>query len=803
MKSMKLIQLLFSAFLIFCIITVQGQVKTSNKNVQQNFENEKNPYFIENKGQWPSEVLYLSQMGGLNTWITKKGMQLEFYKTEEIKETNAPNSDPNKFEKKLYKSWGQRVVYNLIGSNPEVNTEGKQKQTAYKNYLIGNDQNKHASNVALYGQVIVKEIYVGIDIRYYFEEDLLRYDYIVHPGADASQILFNIEGSDKTYLNNKGELVFTTLFGEVKNTDLFCYQQENKKQVDAKFTNKNGSWSIGLGDYEKSQTLIIDPLIYATYIGGNIHEDSYSVVVDASNNAYVCGVTISSNYDIVTGSFQSTSAGVNDVFVSKLNAGGTGLIYSTYIGGSGNDYAVSNAIDADNNLYITGYTDSGQYPITAGAFQTTKGVGIDGFITKLNATGTALIYSTYIGGNDGDYSRSIALDSSNNAYITGNTSSTNFPLSTNAFQTVHAGLVDVFVSKINTSGTALVYSTYIGTLNNEYGQAIAVDSFGNAYITGWAHFGFIITPGAFQSIFGGGTDAFIIKLNTSGTSLDYSTYVGGNGADIGYDIALDSSDNAYITGNTGSSNFPLSTNAFQSSREGVLGNDSFVTKINKSGTAMIYSTYIGGSGDDNARSIAVDASGCAYITGYTDSTNFDCTTGAFQTTNAGGRDVFASKFNVTGTALIYSTYIGGNNNDDGYSVALDTSANTYITGSTSSIDFDTTSGAFQTINTGNSRDLFVVKLNMQPELSVAETIKNNLFSVFPNPSQGVYQIFFKNINTADALIEVYDLQGRLIVNQQVNNNNTISLDLSKESSGVYLLKVKTSNIQQVLRLVKL
>jgi hypothetical protein len=800
---MKLIQLLFSAFLIFCMLTLQGQVKNSNKNVQQNFENEKKPYFIENKGQWPSEVLYLSQMGGLNTWITKKGMQLEFYKTEEIKETNAPDSDPNKFEEKRYKSWGQRVVYNLIGSNPEGNTVGEKKQTAYKNYLIGNDQSKHASNVALYGQVIVKEIYVGIDIRYYFQENLLRYDYIVHPGADASQILFNIEGSDKTYLNNKGELVFTTLFGEVKNTDLYCYQLENKKQVDAKFTNQNGGWSIGLGDYEKSQTLIIDPLIYATYIGGNIHEDSYSVVVDASNNAYVCGVTISSNYDIVTGSFQSTNAGVWDVFVSKLNAGGTALIYSTYVGGSGNDFAVSNAIDTENNIYITGYTDSGQYPVIAGALQTIKGVGVDSFITKLNATGTALIYSTYIGGNNGDYSRSIAVDAANNAYIAGSTNSNNFPTSVGAFQTVLSGLIDVFVSKINASGTALVYSTFVGSIGNEDCQSIAVDSSGRAYITGSGTNGFPITPGAYQSSVGGGPDAFITKLNALGTALVYSTFVGGFGGDLGYDIALDSSENAYITGTTGSINFPLSANAFQTSREGVFGNDGFVTKINQSGTAMIYSTYIGGNGDDNTNSIGVDALGCAYITGYTDSTNFDCTTGAFQTTNAGGRDVFASKFNVTGTALIYSTYIGGSNNDDGYSIALDTSANAYITGSTSSIDFDTTSGAFQTINTGNSRDLFVVKLNMQPQLSVAETIKNNSFSVFPNPSQGIYQILFENKNTTDALIEVYDLQGRLIFNQQVNNYNTIKLDLSNESSGVYLLKVKTSDIQQVLRLVKL
>lgn len=798
--TMKQIHLLISVFILFSITKVQGQQRTSNTDFQNRLNNVDNPYFIENKGQWPREVLYLTQMGGLNAWITTKGIQLEFYKIEAINQKDFKDANHNKFDKNEYKTTGQRVGFNFIGNNISLNSEGQHKQTAYKNYLIGNDHSKHAANVALYGQVIVKEIYAGIDIRYYFEKDFLRYDYIVHPGADASQIRFNIDGSDKTYLNSNGELVFTTLFGEAKNTDLYCYTKKDEKKVAAKFTNHDGNWSIDLDEYDKNQTLIIDPLIYSTYIGGNVYEESYSIAVNTSNNAYVCGFTNSANYDIVMGSFQFINAGNWDVFVSKLNDDGTGLIYSTYIGGSGSDFAVSNAIDSDNNLYITGYTDSPNYDVTSGAFQMIKGLGFDGFITKLNATGTALIYSSYIGGNDGDYSRSIVIDTSNNAYISGSTYSTNFPTSMGAFQNVAGGLVDIFVSKINAYGSALIYSTYIGTFNNEEGQSIAVDTSGNAYITGRAHFGFIITPGAFQSVNGGGSDAFIIKLNTAGSALIYSTYVGGNGSDSGYDIALDSFNNAYITGDTESSNYLVSPDAFQNGHEGGF-TDAFVTKINASGTQLIYSTYVGGNGDDTAYSIAVDMNDNAYITGLTESTNFDITNGAFQTTNAAGRDVFVTQINPTGTALIYSTYVGGDNNDVGLSIALDTYANGYITGLTWSTDFDTTTGSFQTINAG-ARDLFVFKLDFIPELSINENTKHNLFNVFPNPSQGFYQIVFEN-TFDDSQIEVYDLLGRLIFNQQDKNKNSMILDLSNEQDGVYILKVKTNNIKQVMRLVKL
>ena len=220
------------------------------------------------------------------------------------------------------------------------------------------------------------------------------------------------------------------------------------------------------------------------------------------------------------------------------------------------------------------------------------------------------------------------------------------------------------------------------------------------------------------------------------------------------------------------------------------------------GNAIIYSTYLGGNGDDTAHSIAVDSNENTYITGRTESTNFDISIGAFQSTKAAGRDVFASKLNTTGSALLYSSYIGGNNNDVGLSIALDVSANAYLTGLTWSTDLFTTTGAFQNVNAG-TRDLFVFKLDMLPNLSIIENFKNNLFSVFPNPSHGVYQIVFENTNMLALELEVYDITGKLVLNEQVSNQNDFYIDISKEASGMYLLKVKTNQAQQITRLIKL
>jgi hypothetical protein len=682
---------------------------SSNLTAEQALQKSDKQFFIENKGQWHSDVLFLTRMGGLDVWITKYGVNYTFYQIE--KNPNAKQAEhlPSKFENDLEDATllGHRVLLKLKNHNTHPSPQGKIKQQGYYNYLIGNDPSKHASNVGLYKEAVVKNMYKGIDLRYYFENGYLRYDFIVQPGADPSQIKFELDGEFKEYLKNN-ILCYTTRFGEVQMQDLYVYQQGDKKQVQAKFTQQNGAWQFQLSNYDKTQPLIIDPLIYSTYIGGSNSEEAYGIALDGSGNAYITGHTNSTNYDITSGAFQTSNGGSYDVFVTKLNSTGTALIYSTYIGGGALDEGIGIAIDGSGNAYITGRTMSTNYDITPGAFQTSNGGSYDVFVTQLNSTGNGLIYSTYIGGSDLDYGYDIAIDGSGNAYITGITMSTNYDITAGAFQTTNGGIWDVFVTKLNSTGTGLIYSTYIGGTSTDVGNDIAIDGSGNAYITGGTiSTNYYITPGAFQTSNGGSYDVFVTKLNSTGTGLIYSTYIGGSSYDYGFGIAIDGSGNAYITGTTNSTDYYITPGAFQTTNGG--SQDVFVTQLNSTGTGLIYSTYIGGSGNDECRAIAIDGSGNAYITGYTSSTNYDITPGAFQTSNGGYTDVFVTKLNSTGTGLIYSTYIGGSAGDQGYAIAIDGSGNAYITGYTSSTNYDITPGAFQTTNGGNI-DVFVTKL---------------------------------------------------------------------------------------------
>jgi hypothetical protein len=765
---------------------------SSNLTAEQALQKADKRFFIENKGQWHSDVLFLTRMGGLDVWITKYGVNYTFYKIEKTPNAEKAAHLPSKFENDLEDATllGHRVLLKLQNHQPSPKAEGKIKHQGYYNYLICNDPSKHASNVGLYKEAIVKNVYNGIDLRYYFDKGSLRYDFIVQPGADPSQIKFELDGEYKEYLKNN-TLCYTTRFGEVQMQDLYVYQQNDKKQVQAKFTQQNGAWQFKLSAYDKTQSLIIDPLIYSTYIGGSSIEEGRGIAIDASGSAYITGTTYSTDYDITPGVFQ-TNGGSGNVFVTKLNSTGSGLTYSTYFGGSNNDNGRGISIDNSGNAYIIGYTNSTDYDITSGAFQTTNEGGSDVFVTKLNNNGTALLYSTYIGGSSGDYGHAITIDDSGNAYITGYTNSFNYDITTGAFQTTYGGSDEVFVTKLNNTGTGLIYSTYIGGSDIDIGRSIAIDSSGNAYITGYtASTDYDITSGAFQTTKEGGRDVFVTKLNNNGTALLYSTYIGGSSDEFGHAITIDDSGNAYINGETQSSNYDITAGAFQTTFGGGTL-DVFVSKLNSTGSNLIYSTFIGGSSNERGNSIAIDDTGNAYITGFTASTDYDITSGAFQTTNAGLSDVFVTQLNNTGTGLIYSTYIGGSGFEEGYGIAIDGSGNAYITGYTYSTDFDISSGAFQNTNEG-SYDVFVTKINLGGTTGM-ETLVNKevLFSIFPNPNKGSFTIQ----STKGGVFELMDVTGKVINTYTITNTQlTVNENIP---TGMYFVREKESSSVQKL-----
>ncbi|WP_412675522.1 SBBP repeat-containing protein [Alkalihalobacillus alcalophilus] len=370
------------------------------------------------------------------------------------------------------------------------------------------------------------------------------------------------------------------------------------------------------------------------------------MTVDQEGNAYVTGITASTDFPTTSGAFsESYNGGFSDAFISKLNPSGTGLVYSTYLGGNDTDEGYEIALDEGGNAYVVGYTTSPDFPTTTGAFDPSyNGIG-DAFISKLNPNGTGLVYSTYLGGSSFDEGQGIKVDEDGNAYVVGYTTSADFPTTAGAYDQSYNGNLDVFISKLNPSGTDLVYSTYLGGTGDDWGIGIAIDQGGNAYVTGYTESAnFPTTSGAYDQSFNGSIDVYITKLNPSGTDLVYSTYLGGSDADLGRGIAIDQGGNAYVTGNTTSPNFPTTAGAFQNNL--TASNDVFVTIINSIGNALVYSTFLGGSADETGWGIAVDQFGSAYVTGATNSIDFPTTPMAQQTFNAGSDDVFVTKIGL-------------------------------------------------------------------------------------------------------------------------------------------------------------
>jgi hypothetical protein len=695
--------------------------------------------FEANAGQTDPRVKFLSRGSGYSLFLTESEAVLALTKKDNAAgpaqaaqaKLTAITAAPSQ------KSTSAVLRMKLVGARPPAKVTGQEGLAGKVNYFIGNDPAKWRTDVPTYGKVRYERVYPGIDLVYYGNQRQLEYDFVVAPGADPARIRLGFDGAQKIHVDAQGGLVVQTGSGAVRWQKPVVYQETNgvRKTIEGKYLLRRGHQvSFEVAAYDSTKPLIIDPtLVYSTYLGGSGSEIGVGIAVDSLGNAYVTGNTTSSNFPTAV-ALQPATGGGRDAFVTKLNAAGTTLLYSTYLGGSDSDQGNSIAVDSTDNVYVTGETSSTNFPTTAGAFQMTNAGGIaDAFVTKLNPTGTSLLYSTYLGGTGDDSGFGIAVDSTGNAYVTGHTTSTTrffptagFPTTPGAFQTTNAGNYDAFVTKLDTNALgslSLVYSTYLGSIDSDTGNGIAVDSTGNAYVTGAtasANFPIPTTAGTFQTTLGGSAgvpDAFVTKLNPTGTALLYSSYLGGSETDVGNGIAVDSTGNAYVTGFTYSTNFPTTTGAFQTVNPGPAGGkaDAFVTKLNTNASgfaSLVYSTYLGGTSFfDGGNGMAVDSTGNAYVTGLTYSTDFPTTTGAFQTVNNGNGDVFITKLNTTGTApLLYSTYLGGNNTDYGQGIAVDSTGNAYVTGVTSSADFPTTAGAFQGTYAGGGADAFIAKL---------------------------------------------------------------------------------------------
>ena len=670
--------------------------------------------FVENAGQLDAPVRYYAH-----------GTRYGFYftQTEVVLALTKENADA-----------GVALALRFIGSNPHARIEGVDRAPGDVNFLRGADPAQWRTGVARYERVAYRDLWPGIDLHVRGDSGVLKYEFHVRPGARPSDIRLAYAGADGLSLEESGALSIDTPAGVLRDAAPMSYQESGGTRVPVQSryaldrTAPGHRFAFAVSDtYDRNRELIIDPGIqYTTFIGGGSDEIGAGIVVDSAGNAYIGGTTQSPDFPTTVGAFRRTGA-VNsfaDAFVAKLNASGSALVYSTFIGGSDMEFARRIAIDAAGNAYITGTTKSSNFPVTGSAFDRTLNIppncprcatdNTDGFVTKLNASGSALVYSTYLGGTEYDSPRGIAVDAGGNAYVTGETLSPDYPTTTGAFDRTYGGNYDMFVTKLNASGSALAYSTFLGGTQVHNGERVAVDAAGNAYVTGFSSsLDFPTTAGAFDRTNNGDFDVTLTKLNQSGSGLVYSTYLGGQGPDSSGGLTVNDAGEAYVSGGSGSLNFPTTAGALSTPQD---GSDNFVTKFNAAGSALVYSAVFGGTGSEGAAGIDLDASGNAWIVGTTNSADYPTTANAADRSPNGAADAFISELNPNGSALLYSTLQGGSQSDIGLDVAVDAIGDVYVSGHTFSLDFPATVGAFDTVFAGDLSifwgDAFVTKIDV-------------------------------------------------------------------------------------------
>ena len=692
--------------------------------------------FEVNRGQTDPRINYLARAGGYTLFLTAQDAVFALRSSSQpaAKET-APKSDLHRTtlaaSRGCQEDLAGAIRLHLSGGNPRAQIAAGHQLPGRSNYFIGNDPREWRTDVPQYARVSYRNVYPGVSLAFYGVQRQLEFDFIVAPGASPAPIRLGVSGADGIAIDNTGNLRLASTAGDVLLHKPVAYQENDgaRHPVEVSFVlGSDDEVGFRVGDYDRSRELVIDPSVtYATYLGGSFEDDGNAIAIDSSGNAYVTGQTTSTNFPIVPGSYRTTNAGGFDVFVTKISADGSTLIYSTYVGGSGNDGGNAIAVDASGDAFVAGETASAtDFPTTNGALQTTfGGGGLDAFAFELNPAGTKLTYSTYLGGNGDDVASGLALDGSGNAYIAGWTVSTNFPTH-NAIQSSIAGQSNGFVTKLNSSGNALVYSTYLGGGTGDLATAVAVDSLNQAYVTGATQNPtFPTTAAAFQKTCGtdgtcngGIPDAFVTLFKADGSAFVYSTFLGGESADQGYGIAVDSAGDAYVTGATLSTRFPLKS-PIQGSYGG--DQDAFVTALNPAGSALLYSTYLGGSLNETGTGIAVDGGNNVYVTGQTGSSDFP-TANPTQASLAGVDDAFVTEINSTGSQFLFSTYLGGSLAEnsatsifDGTVISIGAIAadkagtGIYVTGSTFSTDFPT-HAAHQPINGGSGyADAFIAE----------------------------------------------------------------------------------------------
>lgn len=742
--------------------------------------------FEANEGQSDPRVKYLARGNGYTLFLTANDAVFAVHSSSRAQSAATGRFDRMRGRRAAVLSEGKSAAIHMqmLGANAHPAILAGSQAPGVINYYIGNDRSRWHEGVKQYSSVDYRDVYPGVDVVYHGEQRQLEFDFIVAPGASAGPIQLGFSGASRIATDDAGNLVLSSSAGDVLLHKPVAYQEKNgqREPVEVAFQ-EMGANEVGfaLGAYDHNRELVIDPtLTYATYFGGNNEDEIFGIAIDSKNNVYVTGESEST-----TGFPGGDAPTANKfyVFVSKLTSSGV-LTYTTFLGGTPNSTNTNNdsgyavAADSSGSAYVTGITDSTTFPIVSPttAPQPTKGDNggnctnlkgsnsacSDAFALKLNSTGTP-VWSTFIGGQNADDGYAIALDSMGNVWVAGDTFSSSFypnshatttPLYTdfNNGSTLSPPPDDGFVVEINNAGTApFLYSTYLGGSFADQVNGIAIDGSNNVYVTGeTGSTDFPTTGGAYKTTCGSDgncnahngavyDDAFVTKITAGGGSLSYSTYIGGSSDDYAFGIAVDGSGDAYITGQTTDDDthttppvpYPTTSGAYSPTYNSSASSNAFVTEVNPNGTGLVYSTFLGGSVQDYGNGIAVDQFGDTYVTGGTLSSNFPVTNGS--TLNNGANttssDAFVTEFLIGGAQLGFSTYLGGSGNENAQasgaygSIALDSSNNMWVAGSTNSTNFPTAGTPAESAYGGGPYDGFIAEYSTAtlPAFSVTAT----------------------------------------------------------------------------------
>jgi hypothetical protein len=701
------------AFITFCGLVYATTIfAATGPEVAQSFGGKLPLQFERNQGQTDPAVSFFARTGGGAMFFTADGIAMTRH--------------------------GRAVRLRFVAPNPGVQLQPGEETIAKTNYFVGNDPQKWRRDVSTFSGVTYRNLFDDVDLALVGEDKKLKGTYTIAPGSDAHSIAWKYDGARSTKIDKHGNLRVKLRGGDELMEEAPVAWQEDasgRQPVNARYVIRNdGAIGFSLGAYDHSKRLTIDPtLTYSTFFGASNDDPAYKIALDCERNIYIAGYTNSLDFP-TKNPIQSNKADGYDNFITKLTPDGSTVLWSTYLGGSGpnngNDLLQSMTVDLDGNVYLTGNTYSTDYP-TVNAYQATNHGGSEVFLTKIDNSGSTLIYSTYLGGGNFEYAFDIAVDANGCAYVTGNTISSDFPTTPGVYQsTFGGGGGDVYVTKLSADGKSLIYSTYIGGSDIDEARAIAVDANNNVIVGGVTASLNYPLANAYQGIIGGGRDVLVAKLNSTGSQLIFSTYLGGALDEQASAMTIDRAGNVYLTGRTMSANFPTAPlgGVFQPAIGSVT--DAFVSKLSANGSTLMYSTFLGGVQTDYGYGIAVNDAGEAYAVGQTASLNFP-QANAVQA-YGGGSDAYVTKFNATGTATIYSTYVGGGSDEGALSVVRDGLGAIFVTGFTRSTNFPT-ANALQPTYAGGSSDAFISKIAeaAAPSLSItsATRLPNGRFSL--------------------------------------------------------------------------